>query len=132
MSEIPEKLLYTSEHEWIRVEGALGTVGITDYAQETLGDVTYVELPELGAALARDGEAGAVESCKAAANVYAPASGTVVEVNEALEDEPGRINADPYGDGWLYKIEVRDAAELDSLLTPAQYAELIKPESEKE
>ena len=130
MSEIPKELLYTKEHEWVRVEGEVATVGITDYAQETLGDVTYVELPESGAALTQDDEAGAVESCKAAASVYAPVSGTVSEANPALEDEPGRINADCYGDGWIYKIEISDEAELDDLLKPEQYAELIQPESE--
>ncbi|MFC1806147.1 glycine cleavage system protein GcvH [Planctomycetota bacterium] len=131
MSKIPEELLYTKEHEWMRVEGEVGTVGITDYAQETLGDVTYVELPGDDVALTQDDEAGAVESCKAAASVYAPASGTVVEINTALDEEPGRINADCYGEGWLYKLELSDTDELEDLLTPQQYAELIKPESKK-
>ena len=131
MSEIPAELLYTKEHEWVRVEGEVATVGITHYAQETLGDVTYVELPEDGAALAQDDEAGAVESCKAAASVYAPVSGTVLEVNPALNSEPGRINADCYGEGWIYKIEISDDAEIADLLTATQYAELIAPESKK-
>ena len=94
--------------------------------------MTYVELPEFDAALTQDDEAGAVESCKAAASVYAPISGTIVEVNEALNDEPGLINADPYGEGWIYKIEAGDEDEFDTLLKPDQYAKLIAPEAEKQ
>ncbi len=130
MSKIPRELLYTREHEWVRIEEEVVTVGITDYAQETLGDVTYVELPELGEAVTQDDEAGAVESCKAAASVYAPVSGTILEVNEALEEEPGRINEDPYGDGWIYKIELSEADELEELLNPRQYAGLISSQTE--
>ncbi len=131
MSETPKGLLYTKEHEWVRVEGDIATVGITDYAQETLGEVTYVEFPELGATVTQDDEAGAVESSKAAASVYAPVSGTILEANRALEHEPNRVNADPYGEGWIYKIELDDRTELEPLLSPRQYARLIAPQASK-
>ena len=128
MSEIPGDLLYTKDHEWIRVEGTLGVVGITDYAQETLGDLTFVELPEVGAEVAQGDEAGAVESTKAAASVYAPASGTIVEVNTDLEDDPGRVNADCYGDGWIFKIELSDEADLAELKKPEHYRQMLASE----
>ena len=124
MSDIPQDLLYTEQHEWIGVEGSIATVGITDYAQHALGDLTFVELPEVGAHLGAGDEAAALESCKAAASVYAPVSGTVVEVNEDLADEPGAVNTDCYGDGWIVKIEMSDLPELDLLRTPEQYSQL--------
>src|SRR5215207_6769028 len=107
----------TKDHEYIRVEGDTGVVGITDYAQEQLGDVVYVELPEVGKAVAKGDEAAVVESVKAASEIYAPVSGEVVEVNGALEATPGAVNEDPSGRGWFMKIRVKDQGELDGLLT---------------
>lgn len=122
MSNTPNELKYAASHEWARVEedGTI-TVGITDHAQIALGDVVFVELPEVGTVFSAGQEAGVVESVKAASDVYAPVSGEVIEINEALEDAPETINADPYGDGWFYKLKPSDASELDSLLTADQY-----------
>jgi len=128
MSTIPEQLVYTEDHEWIKVEGDVGTVGITDYAQGALGEVTFVELPEVGARVRQEEEACAVESCKAAVSVFAPVSGTIVEVNTALEDNPGRINADCYGEGWIYKIRLNDQGELWRLKTPEEYRRMLPSE----
>ncbi|MFW6158623.1 MAG: glycine cleavage system protein GcvH [Planctomycetota bacterium] len=127
-AEIPDDLLYTEEHEWIRAEGGAATVGITDYAQGALGDVTFVELPEVGAELSEGEEFAVVESLKAASDVYAPASGTVTAINNLLEEEPNKVNEDPYGDGWLCKLEDVPAAELDELLSPEQYRDLLESE----
>ncbi len=124
-TNIPDDLMYTKDHEWVRVEDGAAVVGITDFAQKALGEVTYVELPEVGAALERGAEFAVVESLKAASDVYAPVGGTVAAVNEALGDEPRRINADPYGGGWLCRVEGVNSAELDGLLSPAQYAQLL-------
>lgn len=118
-------LAYTRDHEWIRVEGDLGTVGISDYAQEQLGDVVYVELPEVGKALARGEEAAVVESVKAASEVYAPVSGEVVEVNRALEDEPALVNGAPTGAGWFLKLRLSAPAELDGLMDEAAYGTYV-------
>jgi len=124
MSDIPQDLLYTDQHEWVHVDGGIATVGITDYAQHALGDLTFVELPAIGAALSQGDEVAAIESCKAAASVYAPIGGSVVEVNEDLEDDPGLVNSDCYGDGWIAKIQIADKTELEQLRTPEQYAQL--------
>lgn len=113
--------LYTSEHEWIEVAGATATVGITDYAQGQLGDVVFVELPEAGRQVARGGEAAVVESVKAASDVYAPVSGTVIEGNPALADHPALVNAAPEGDGWFFRLTLADPAELDGLMDKAGY-----------
>jgi glycine cleavage system H protein len=125
MSELPGDLLYTNDHEWLRREsdGSV-TVGITDHAATALGDLVYVELPEVGQDVDAGGEMAVVESVKAASDVYAPVSGSVTEVNEALSDDPEKINADPYGDGWIVKIAV---AELDEgeLLSPDAYQQLL-------
>jgi glycine cleavage system H protein len=122
MSNTPNELKYAASHEWARVEeDGTVTVGITDHAQIALGDVVFVELPEVGTVFSAGQEAGVVESVKAASDVYAPVSGEVIEVNEALEEAPEAINADPYGDGWFYKIRPSDASELDGLLTADQY-----------
>ena len=118
-------LAYTRDHEWIRVEGGLGTVGISDYAQEQLGDVVYVELPEVGKALARGEEAAVVESVKAASEVYAPVSGEVVEVNRALEDEPALVNGAPTEAGWFLKLRLSAPAELDGLMDEAAYGAYV-------
>ncbi len=123
MSQLPEELRYTKSHEWVRTEAdGIVTVGITDDAQDALGDLVYVELPEVDTELGAEDEAGVVESVKAASDIYAPVSGTVVAVNEALEDEPEKVNNDPYGDGWLYQLKINDAAEIDGLLSAADYA----------
>lgn len=117
---------YTKDHEYIRVEGDIATVGITDYAQSQLGDVVYVELPAIGKAVEKGGEAAVVESVKAASEVYAPVSGEVVEVNSALEGTPAAINEDPLGAGWFMKLRVKDAAELEDLMSEADYETYVK------
>lgn len=127
MSEIPTELRYASSHEWARLEedGSV-TVGITDHAQEALGDVVYVEHPELGQAVSAQSEAGVVESVKAASDINAPVSGSVVAVNEALEESPETVNQDPYGDGWFFRVEPDDVTELDELLDAQAYGELCE------
>ena len=117
---------FTPDHEYIRVEGSTGIVGITPYAQEQLGDIVFVELPTVGKELKKGAEAAVVESVKAASEIYAPVSGTVTEVNDALSGEPGLINSDPEAAGWIYKIAIADTAELDALLDDAAYADLTK------
>ncbi len=117
----PDDLLYTKQHEWIRVEGQTATEGITDFAQAALGDITFVELPALNKKLKQGDEAAQIESCKAAASVYAAVSGTVVAVNSALEEDPAAVNSDPYGEGWLFKIEADTPEETGSLLNAEQY-----------
>lgn len=128
MSEIPEDLKYTQTHEWVRSgdDGEI-TIGITDHAQELLGDMVFVELPEMGAELGDD-NAAVVESVKAASDVNAPVAGEVTAVNEALDDAPEAINADPYGEGWLWKMSVGDASALDGLMDAAAYAEFCASE----
>lgn len=122
MSDTPSELKYASSHEWARLEedGSV-TVGITDHAQEALGDVVFVELPEPGASLAAGDEAGVVESVKAASDIYAPVGGEVIAINEQLEEEPETVNADPYGDGWFFKLQPTDVAELEDLLSAEDY-----------
>jgi glycine cleavage system H protein len=117
---------YTKDHEYIRVEGDTGIVGITDYAQNQLGDVVYVELPEVGKAVSKGGEAAVVESVKAASEIFAPVSGEVVAVNADLEGAPGTVNEDPSGKGWFLKLRLNDPAELESLMTEEQYQEFLK------
>lgn len=116
---------YTEDHEWVLVDGDVCTVGISDHAQEQLGDVVFVELPELGATLEKGGEAGTVESVKAASELYAPISGEVVEVNEALNDEPSLANSDPTGQGWFFKIKLADPSELDALMDEDAYEKIL-------
>jgi glycine cleavage system H protein len=117
---------YTKDHEYIRVEGDAGIVGITDYAQSQLGDVVYVELPSIGKTVSKGDEAAVVESVKAASEVYAPVSGEVVDVNSDLEASPGAVNEDPTGRGWFMKIRLTNQGELDGLLTEEQYQEFVK------
>lgn len=117
---------YTEEHEWIAVEGDVGTVGISDYAQEQLGDVVFVEVPEVGKTLAEGDEAAVVESVKAASEVYAPVGGEVLEVNEVLEDNPGLVNEDAEGDGWFFKLRIEDPSELEDLMDEAEYKKFVK------
>ena len=118
---VPDDLRYTNDHEWARKEGAKVRVGITDFAQDALGDVVFVELPEPGASLDKGGPLGEVESTKSVSQIYAPISGTVVEVNEALKEAPEQVNGAPYGDGWLVVIEPSDPSQLDGLLDAAGY-----------
>jgi len=117
---------FTPDHEYIRVDGSTGVVGITNYAQEQLGDIVFVELPSVGKVLKKGDEAAVVESVKAASEIYAPVSGTVTEVNDALTGEPGLVNNDPERGGWMFKIAIDDAGELDKLLDDAGYADLTK------
>ncbi|KQT49602.1 glycine cleavage system protein H [Devosia sp. Leaf420] len=115
---------FTPDHEYIRVEGSTGIVGITPYAQEQLGDIVFVELPAVGKVLKKGEEAAVVESVKAASEIYAPVTGTVIEVNGMLTNEPGLVNTDPENAGWMFKIEIADASEIDTLLDADGYAEL--------
>jgi glycine cleavage system H protein len=117
---------FTKDHEWIRLDGEVGTVGITDYAQRMLGDIVFVELPEIGRTVEAGKEAAVVESVKAASEVYAPVGGEVVEVNEALTDDPALVNGDPLGEGWFVKLRVADAAALDALMDEAAYNSFIE------
>lgn len=116
---------FTEEHEWLNVDGDVATVGITDYAQNALGDVVFVELPEVGATFAKGDEVSVVESVKAASEVYAPVTGEIVEVNEALEGEPGLVNTGPEGDGWFFKIKLSDASELTDMMDADAYKEFV-------
>lgn len=129
MSETPSELKYLATHEWARLEeDGTVTIGITDHAQEALGDVVYVELPELEQEISSGDEAGVVESVKAASDIYTPISGTVIAINEALDDEPEKVNQDPYGDGWFFKVEPADSGELDDMLDADAYQEVCDEE----
>lgn len=119
-------LRYTDDHEWIRLEGEVATVGVSNYAQEQLGDVVYVDLPDVGKSISKGSEAAVVESVKAASEVYAPVSGEIVEVNETLGDDPAQINRDAEGSGWFVKIRVSDPGELDGLMNADEYAEFVE------
>jgi len=125
MSEVPAELRYTPEHEWIRVEGDSAIIGVTDFAQDALTDVVWVELPEVGMSVGVMESCGSVESVKSVSEIYAPIAGDITEANESLEDAPEQINHDPYGEGWIWKMTISDAGELDSLLDAAAYSELI-------
>ena len=130
MANVPENLHYSKDHEWVRVEGDTAVVGITDHAQEQLGDVVYVELPKPGEDFAAHESFGSVESVKAVSEVFTPVSGKVTEANDSLNDEPEKVNNDPYGEGWMIKIKMSSAGEVDSLLTAAEYEDFTKAESE--
>jgi len=125
----PDDLKYTKEHEWLAVNGSVGTVGITHYAQSELGDIVYVELPATGSPVVAGEEFGTVESVKAVSEIFAPVSGEVMEVNATLAASPETINKDPYGDGWLLKIKLADAKDLDSLMTATEYRKYIEEEA---
>ncbi|RMF11737.1 MAG: glycine cleavage system protein GcvH [Alphaproteobacteria bacterium] len=116
---------FTEDHEWIRIEGDEGVIGITDYAQGQLGDVVFVELPEIGAEFAKGDEAAVVESVKAASEVYSPVSGTVTAVNGTLEDEPARVNSSPMGEGWFFRLKISEPSELDALMDEAAYRDYV-------
>ncbi len=122
---IPQELYYSKEHEWCRVEGEIATVGITDFAQSELGDVVFLELPEVGDETGAGDEFGTIEAVKAVAELYAPISGKVTEINEAVVDTPETVNEDPYGAGWMVKIQMSDTSELEALLDAAGYETLI-------
>ena len=130
MADVPENLHYSKDHEWLRVEGDTAVVGITDHAQDQLGDVVYVELPKPGEEFAAHESFGSVESVKAVSEIFTPVSGKVTEVNDSLNDEPEKVNQDPYGEGWMIKIKMSSAGEVDSLLTAAEYEDFTKAESE--
>jgi glycine cleavage system H protein len=117
---------FTKEHEWVSIDGDIGTIGISDYAQTQLGDVVFVELPEVGRAVEKGDEIAVVESVKAASEVYSPASGEVTEANEALSEDPAKINADAVGAGWIFKIKLSDAGELDGLMDETAYATYLE------
>ena len=130
MSRTPAELKYASSHEWARLEeDGTVTVGISDHAQDALGDVVFVELPEPGAQLAAGDEAGVVESVKAASDIYAPVGGEVLEINESLEDSPENVNSDPYTDGWFFRLRIEDPSELENLLSAEDYDALCAEES---
>ena len=121
--EVPENLLYTQEHEWIRVDGNNAIVGITKFAQDQLGDIVFVELPEVGTLMAQETPFGVVESVKTVSDLYAPVSGTVKSVNQDLESNPEQVNNEPYGNGWIIEIEIADNNELEKLMSPKNYIE---------
>ena len=124
-TKVPEELSYTEDHEWVSMDSDVGTVGITDYAQSELGDIVFVELPEVGQTLRKGERFGTVEAVKTVEEIYAPLSGEVVEVNEALEADAEQVNKEPYGAGWMIRIRCSDQEELSELLSPGDYAELI-------
>lgn len=124
--EIPEDLLYTEEHEWVYVEGDTAIVGITDYAQGELGDVVFVELPEVGDHVQQMEPFGSIEAVKTVSDIFAPVSGEVIEVNSNLEESPQLINQDPYGEGWIIKIKMANSKETEGLLTPEEYRNMIE------
>ncbi|SNC76648.1 glycine cleavage system H protein [Marinobacter sp. es.048] len=129
MSEIPADLKYIETHQWVRLaDDGTATVGITDFAQEQLGDVVYIGVPDVGATVNGGEEAGVAESVKSASDVFSPVTGEVIAVNESLEDEPEKVNEDPYGDGWLYKVRLEDAGELDGLMDAVAYSEHVAAE----
>ena len=130
MANVPEDLHYSKDHEWVRVDGDQAIIGITDYAQNSLGDVVYVELPKAEDQFAANEPFGSVESVKAVSEVFTPVAGVVVKINEALADEPETVNSDPYGDGWMIRVKMSNPAEVDSLLTAAEYEDFTKAESE--
>jgi glycine cleavage system H protein len=123
--QIPEDLKYTKDHEWARIEGDIVTIGITDFAQSELGDIVYLELPELGSKTKQGESFGTIEAVKAVSDMFAPLTGEVIEVNNKLNDEPEIINKDPYGEGWIIKIKLSDASEYENLLDKSKYEELI-------
>jgi glycine cleavage system H protein len=130
MANIPEDLHYSKDHEWVRVEGNIAVVGITDYAQNSLGDVVYVELPKVGEQFAANEPFGSVESVKAVSEVFSPVTGEVAGINETLNDEPEKVNQDPYGEGWMIRMKMSNPGEVDSLLTAAEYEDFTKGDTE--
>ncbi|HLE61574.1 MAG TPA: glycine cleavage system protein GcvH [Pyrinomonadaceae bacterium] len=130
MANVPEDLHYSKDHEWVRVDDNIATIGITDYAQNSLGDVVYVELPKPGEEFATNESFGSVESVKAVSEVFTPVSGEVEAINEQLNDTPETVNSDPYGEGWMIRVRMKNPGEVDSLLTAAEYEDFTKAETE--
>jgi|SRR5882672_5136397 len=130
MANIPDDLHYSKDHEWVRVEGTVAVIGITDYAQDSLGDVVYVELPKAGDEFSANEPFGSVESVKAVSEIFSPVSGEVVGINEKLADEPEKVNQDPYGEGWMIRVQMSSPGQVDSLLTAAEYEDFTKAETE--
>ena len=130
MANVPEDLHYSKDHEWVRVEGDQAIIGITDYAQNSLGDVVYVELPKPAEEFAANEPFGSVESVKAVSEVFTPVAGAVVTINESLADEPEKVNSDSYGEGWMIRLRMANPGDVDSLLTAAEYEDFTKAESE--
>ncbi len=130
MANIPDDLHYSKDHEWVRVEGDVAIVGITDYAQNSLGDVVYVELPKTGDEFAANESFGSVESVKAVSEVFSPVSGEIVGTNDTLADAPEKVNTDPYGEGWMIRVKLANPGEVDSMLTAAEYEDFTKAEAE--
>ena len=126
---VPENLRYTKDHEWIRVEGDVGAVGITDHAQEELGDIVFVELPKIGAVFEQSASFGSVESVKAVSDIYSPVAGQVTEVNSDLAEAPEKVNADPYGQGWLIKLKLSTPDQVGKLMTAAEYTSYVGAET---
>jgi len=126
MANVPDDLHYSKDHEWVRVDGDVATIGITDYAQNSLGDVVYVEVPKAGDEFAAHESFGSVESVKAVSELFTPVSGTVTEVNDSLQDEPEKVNTDPYGDAWMIRVKMSNPGEVDRLLTAAEYEDFTK------
>ncbi len=129
--EIPQELRYSEEHEWVAVDDNIATIGITDHAQEQLGDIVYLELPETGTAVTKGDKFGVVESVKAVSDIYAPVTGTVVSVNTGLPDTPETVNEEPYGEGWMIRVEMSNPEEVNDLMTAAEYEKFIE-EAEEE
>ena len=125
MSEVPTELKFLSTHEWVLVEDGIATIGVSDHAQELLGDLVYVELPEHGSTVSAGDSVGVIESVKAASDTYAPLSGEIIEVNDELENAPEQINNDPYGNGWMYKLSIEDSEEVENLLDADAYTDSI-------
>ena len=131
MANTPEDNRYAKSHEYVHVEGGVGTIGISDYAQKELGDVVFVELPQVGSQLDANDELGSIESVKAVSELFAPVSGEVIEVNEALADKPELVNTDPYGDGWMVRVRLSSPDEVDELMNAEEYEEFVEKESAK-
>ena len=125
MSDVPTDLSYSSSHEWVNVEGDTATIGISDHAQEELTELVFIELPEVGSQLTVGDPCAVVESVKTASDIYAPVSGQVIEINDALDTEPGTVNEDPYGDGWFFKVRLSNPDEIKDLLSDEEYAEQV-------
>lgn len=125
MAEYPDNLLYTKDHEWLRIEGTVATIGITYFAQAELGDIVYVELPKAGEKLAQSDSFGSVESVKAVSEIFMPISGTIEKVNDALNDAPDHVNNDPYGEGWMITVQIENPSEIDALMSAAEYEDFL-------
>lgn len=125
MADYPDNLLYTKDHEWVRVDGTSATVGITHFAQVELGDIVYVELPKVGEKLAQNDSFGSVESVKAVSEIFMPISGAIEKVNEALNDSPEHVNNDPYGEGWMITLKIENPSEIDALMSAAEYEDFL-------